>query len=208
MSPKSAMRQWGRSGALVVALVPALAMPATAIGHVRKASGPYTVELGWADEPAYSGVRNAIEVGIEDAAGHAIVDPRASLRVEVSFGETQRELTLAASAERYAAAIIPTQPGEYAFHVTGTVRGRAVDVAAACSERTFDCVASSDEIEFPVAEPSASELSLKLDRATARAKSAEGRGASAQTIAALVLVVAVVALLAAALLARRRNRRE
>ena len=204
------MRQRGRSGALIVGLVAALALStvATACAHVRKASGPYTVELGWAEEPAYSGVRNAVEVSVEDAGGKAVADPRGSLRAEVSFGEAVKQLALEPASEpgRFAAAIIPTRPGVYAFHVTGTLRGRAIDVAATCSERTFDCVESSDDIEFPVADPSGAELGPKLDRALARIEKADRRAASGQTVGAFAFVVAVLALLAAVVLARRRSR--
>jgi hypothetical protein len=202
------MRQRGRSGALIVGLVAALAMAGTAPAHVRKAAGPYSVELGWAEEPAYSGVRNAVEVRVEDAAGNAVADPRGSLRAEVTFGEAVKQLVLEPASEpgRFAAAIVPTRPGVYAFHVTGTLRGRAVDVAATCSERTFECVESAAEIEFPVADPSGAELAPKLDRALARIEKADQRAASGQTVAALALIVALLAVFAAFVLARRRAR--
>jgi hypothetical protein len=197
---------------LVVGLSAALALSpaAVATGHVRKASGSYEVELGWAEEPAFSGARNAVEVTVEDRGGRRVADPRASLRVELRFGEAVRTLTLApAGASRsFMAAIVPTRPGSYAFHVTGTVRGRAVDVEAACSERTFDCVDGAETIQFPVADPPAAQLDRKLDRALARADRAGDRAASAQTVAALAVVVAVLALVAAFLLARRRARQD
>jgi hypothetical protein len=206
------MRQRGRIGALVAGLVAALTLStaATSAAHVREAAGPYTVELGWAEEPTYNGARNAIEVKVEGAAGKAVADPRASLRVEVSFGEAVRQLALAPEGGRgrFAAAIIPTRPGVYAFHVTGTVRGRAIDVAATCSERTFDCVESATEIEFPVVEPSGAELGAKLGRAQVRIRHADERAASAQTVAAVAVVLAVLALLATLLLARRHNRQD
>ncbi len=203
------MRQRGRSAALVAGLAAALAlsMVAAAPGHVRKAAGPYGVELGWAGEPAYSGVANAIEVGVEDAAGAPVSDPRASLRVEVSFGSARRDLALAgAGPGRFAAAIVPTRPGTYAFHVTGTLRGRRVDVAATCSETTFECVEGAGAIQFPVPEPAGSQLDAKLDRAVARAERGADEAAEAQKLAIAAIVTAAFALLAALGLVARGRR--
>lgn len=204
------MRQRGRSGALVAGLAAALLLSstATATGHVRKAAGPYTVELGWADEPAYSGVRNAIELTAADASGRAVADPRASLRVEVSFGAARRDLALAPAGApgSFVAPIVPTRPGTYAFHVTGTLRGRRIDVAATCSDRTFECVEGTSAIEFPVAEPSGSDLDRKLDRALARTERRQDDAAQAQTLAVGALVAAGLALLAALGLALRAAR--
>ncbi len=203
------MRQRGRSGALVAGLVAALALAPAAAGHVRKSAGPYTVELGWADEPAYSGVRNAVEVGARDAAGEPVDDSRASLRVEVSFGEARRELALEPAGERgaYVATIVPTRPGIYAFRVTGTLRGRSVDVAATCSDDTFDCVEGTGAIQFPFVEPSGSELDAKLDRALARAARSEDAADDAQKLAIAALVAAALAIVAAVAVALRAARK-
>ncbi len=54
-----------------------------ATAHVRKAAGSFRVELGWADEPAYAGARNAVEVRIADGAG-------APLGVRRALGERAR----------------------------------------------------------------------------------------------------------------------
>jgi hypothetical protein len=206
------MRQRGRSGAFVAGVVATLALASgpAAIGHVRKSAGPYSVELGWADEPVYGGLRNAVEVRVEDSAGAPVADPRASLRVEVSFGTARRELVLAPAAERgaYAAAIVPTRPGVYAFHVTGMMRGRRVDVAATCSPSTFECVEGPGTIQFPVAEPAAGDLDRKLDRALARAARGEDAADEARTLAISALVAAALALVAAAAVALRAARRE
>lgn len=205
------MCQRGRIAAMLAGLAVALmlALSSLAIGHVRKAAGPYSVELGWVGEPAYSGSRNAVEVHVEDSAGRPVADPRGSLRVEVSFGDARRDLALepAGEAGRYEAAIVPTRPGTYAFHVTGTLRGRRIDVAATCSERTFECVEGGDAIQFPVADPAASELDRKLDRALLRARAAEDDAAQAQNLAIGALIAAALALVAACGLALRRARR-
>ena len=199
-----------RSRALVAALLAAFATAvATVPAHVRETSGPFRVELGWADEPAYSGLRNAVEVTVRDAAGAPVADPRAALRVEVSFGAARRELALEPTGARgaFAAAVVPTRPGVYAFHVTGTLRGRRVDVEATCSDATFACVEGAAKIQFPVAEPSAGELDRKLERALARAARSEDDAAVARTLALAALVVAALALVAALVLALRGARR-
>jgi hypothetical protein len=186
-----------------------LAPAATAPAHVRKAAGALRVELGWADEPAYAGARNAVEVRVADRAGAPVADPRAALRAEVRFGAARRELALKPAGEpgAFAAAIVPTRPGVYAFHVTGALRSRQLDVAATCSERTFHCVESAGPLQFPLAEPSAGDLDRKLARTLARAERAEADAERSQTLAIAALAASVLALLAAAAVALPAVRR-
>jgi hypothetical protein len=204
------MRQgFGRGTGFVAILLTTLgfSLAASAPAHVRTVSGPYRIELGWADEPAYSGVRNAVDVGIEDAAGDPVADSHGSLRVEVSFGSTRRTLALTPAGQpgRYVAAIVPTRPGSYAFHVMGVLRGRAVDVAATCSDETFECVQGAAAIEFPAAEPSGADLDRKLERDLARAAAGEHDADRARTLAIGALVLAAIALAAIAGVTLRRR---
>jgi hypothetical protein len=201
------MRIRGRNASLVAVLVALVAAPA-APAHVSRSAGPLRLEFGWRVEPPYSGSTNAVEVAVSDGSGAPVADPRARLVAQVSFGETTRDLELrpAGGSGRFAATIVPTRPGVYAFRVTGTFRGRRVDVGATCSQSTFECVTGPGALQFPVADPSASQLDSKLDRALARADRSADKAGRAQAIAIGALVAAALAMLAAFGLGLRRGR--
>ena len=221
-SGSGAHRRGGRGGASVAVLATVLVMTAVGLAavllmaaapavpaHVREAAGPYELELGWRDEPPYSGSPNAIELGVV-SDGRPVADPRASLRVEVRFGATRRVLALRPGAQRgtFSAGIVPTRPGAYALRVSGRVRGRRVAIGATCSERTFDCVTGSAAIQFPVAEPSSGQVDRKVQRALARASRSADRADRASTLSTVALAVAAIALLAVVggVIAARRRR--
>src|SRR3954467_15035239 len=127
------MSRRGRRCLSVVAAL-ALAFPAAAAAHVEKRSGPFSVTMGWAEEPPYSGSLNAVEVEVTDRAGALVAVPPGALDGEVTFGKALVSMPLFPADERgkLQAKIIPTRPGTYAFHVTGTLRGHDIDAQATC----------------------------------------------------------------------------
>jgi hypothetical protein len=200
----------GRASAVLLAGVLLGAAAPCVPAHVREVAGPYELELGWRDEPPYSGAPNAIELRVASDGGAGVADPRASLRVEVRFGATRRVLALRPGSRRgtYSAAIVPTRPGVYGLRASGRVRGRRVAIGATCSERTFDCVSGADAIQFPVAEPSGGQVDRKVERALARAARSADRADRASKLAMAALAVAATALLVVVggvLVARRRR---
>src|SRR4051794_2275199 len=148
-----------------------LSPPASA--HVTEASGPYRVAMGWEDEPALSGAPNGVEVALTTATGAPVAARAGALTVELGSGGAVKTLPLApVGPGAFRAAVIPTRPGTYSFHVTGTVRGRPVDARATCSGRTFDCVTDASELQFPATEPSSGAVAERLDREIARSQRA------------------------------------
>lgn len=173
-----------------------LAPPASA--HVTKVAGPYRVSMGWRDEPPFAGFDNSVEVGVSDASGTPVKDVGGELEVEVSFGGARIRLPLRPTEEPgdLLAAIVPTRPGTYAFHVTGTVKGRAIDTRATCSDRTFECVSPVSEVQFPAKDPSAGEVAQRLGRGLSRTQQAADTADSARSVAIGAIVVAALALAA------------
>src|SRR4051812_23692572 len=173
------MSRRGRS-CLSVAIVLLLVSAGSAQAHVEKRSGPFRVTMGWGVEPPYSGALNYVEVELADRAGDPVAVPPGALEVEVTFGTALTSLPLlpAGAPGKLRATIIPTRPGTYAFHVTGTVRGRSLDVQAACSPGTFDCVVDPVAIQFPVKEPTAGQLAERVARGLPRAERAADRADS------------------------------
>jgi hypothetical protein len=127
-----------------------LANPVAAGAHTQSQVGDLALSLGWREEPTYAGLPNAVTLSAVDGAGRPVVDPDAGMTVTIVFGDASvvRPLVYREPGV-YRADVVPTQAGTYAFHVTGSLAGQDVDIAADCSDATFHCVAAADEVEFP-----------------------------------------------------------
>ncbi|MHB8397784.1 MAG: hypothetical protein ACYDCI_02475 [Candidatus Limnocylindrales bacterium] len=205
----------------VVAILASLLFVAPTQAHVLKDFGSYSVALGWAVEPTYLGEVNAVQVVVKDQAGKAITDlADGAMQVVVSAAGQQSDAlqllnrfdpdTGLGVPGDYEASIIPTVPGDYTFHLTGSIHGTPVDETATSSDSTFDSVVGSTDIEFPAKLPALSDVSTRLDRLDGRI-SALSDGTSGSTALAvgaglggLGLVVGLVAL-AVALRGRRKS---
>ena len=197
----------------------ALAFSAPASAHVVKQVGPYSVAIGWVQEPTYVGAKNAVQVVIKDKAGNPVSDLSADdLKVVVITGNQQSDpMSLAPTFDEdtglgipgdYEAPIIPTTPGEYTFHVTGKIHDQSIDETVTSSDSTFDAVVDPAPIQFPSKLPALSAVTTRLDRIDARVaadRSAADDGAAAATrslvvgivVGALGLIVGGVALFVA-----------
>jgi hypothetical protein len=189
----------------IIAIGLAILSVAVLRAHDRKAAGPFVLTIGWGDEPALAGVRNFVDVAVADAAGAPVASPDTSLVVEVSFGGNRTTLPLAGRAQqpgRFRAPIIPSRAGTYSFHISGTIRHQAIDVTSTCSDKTFECVADTADLQFPAKDPSAGQLAERLERALPRADEATRRAARAEWIAMGAIVLAAGALAFAVIRAR------
>jgi hypothetical protein len=194
------------SAAFAVTLV-LLGAPA-ASAHEHLVAGDYRLTVGWADEPAYVGARNAVSVAIADKADSPVADAGAPLMVEVSFGEQRVNLPLEAVRQRpgeFRAWLQPTRAGTYAFRIVGTIKGQHVDATSTCSDKTFHCVTDSAAIQFPAKDPSVGELAERVSRTLPRAERA-GEAAATARLFALVAAVAAGAALITSLAALTRSR--
>ena len=136
-----------------------MAAPA-AFAHEHRAVGKYEFTVGWNDEPAYAGFKNAVGVEIEDAS-HKPVTDGVDLKVEVGTGTSKVTLPMEAAFGQpgnYRSSIVPTRPGKYTFHFTGTIRGEAVDATFTSSETTFDDIKSPSDVQFPAKDPTTGDL--------------------------------------------------
>src|SRR3954454_2473834 len=198
------------------AVAPLLALAGPAGPHVERSSGPFRLTLGWVDEPPLSGEANAVEVGVSGAGGGPLAVPAGggsvpagALSVQASSAGATTTLPLvpADEGEGLRAVIVPTRPGTYAFHVTGTIRGKPVDARAACGGATFDCVTDASEVQFPAKDPSPGEVAQRLERELPRAQAAADDADSAKTLAVVALVVAALSLTLAIVMGVRLRRR-
>jgi len=168
-----------RLGALLIGASLALLGNATALAHVVEHAGPYTLEIGWQHEPTYVGDPNGVQVIVHDANDEPVTDlAETDLKVVVSTGGQQTaELTFQPGFDleemegplgQYDAAIVPTAPGDYTFHLTGSIHGQAVDFTVTSGDKTFDVVKGTTDIEFPTKLPTVTEMATRLDRIDAR----------------------------------------
>lgn len=205
------MPERGRNRHSVVLILTGLLLvfAASAPAHVERKAGPFRVTMGWGREPARSGSENFVDVAVTDASGRPVEARAGALEVEVSFGQALITLPLvpAAGRGRFSAAIVPTRPGTYGFHVTGAIKGRNLDAEATCSGSTFDCVTDISEVQFPAKDPSTGALAQRLARALPRAERAEDSADSARSLAVVAIVVAALALAAAIALGLRARRK-
>ena len=190
-------------------LVPVAAAPALAHGEHKVAN--YTFVVGFGTEPAYAGVTNSVQLIITNN-GQPVTDAK-GLKVAVSTGDAEpKQLALAPNfgddwGEQgdYRAFFIPTAPGAYTFKVTGTLGGKKIDRSYTSGKDGFDEITDPSEVQYPVASPTGSQLTTRLDRETdrinaalaAEREAADDEVASARRTATIGLAVGALGLLAA-----------
>jgi hypothetical protein len=177
--------------AIGAAFMVALVVSSTASAHVVQQFGTYGVAMGWLHEPTYVGVENSVQVIVKDAAGKPVNDLQpGDLQVVVSTaGQQTAAFPLQPSFDpdtglgtpgEYTASLIPTQVGDYTFHLTGSVPGQAVDETATSSDQTFNSVTAGTDVQFPVKLPALGDLSTLIQRVDGRATTANTTATQAQ----------------------------
>ena len=177
--------------AVGAALLLVLVTSSTASAHVVKQFGTYSLAMGWLHEPTYVGVENAVQVIVKDATGQPVNDLQpGDLQVVISTaGQQTAALPLQPSFDpdtglgtpgEYTATIIPTQVGDYTFHLSGAIHGQAVDETVTSSDQTFNSVTAGSGVQFPVKLPALGDLSTLIQRVDGRATSANAAAAQAQ----------------------------
>jgi hypothetical protein len=204
---------------LVAALFMGTVLSGPALAHEHRHVGPFEMTVGWADEPAFVGFKNGVQL-ILNASEKPVVDLGNTLKVEVIFGNEKLgplPLDPAFDLEEkfgrpgdYRASLIPTRAGTYSFHFVGAFKGQKVDQSFSCSEKTFDCVSDSSGIEFPAKDPSRAELAGRLERLGPRIDTAVGEAkdaaSTAKTLGIIGILLAGVALAVVVFGGRGRRR--
>ena len=159
-------RTFLRSGALLLTAGALFAGNGLVSAHEHRTVGDYTFVVGFLNEPAVQDEVNAVSVRITKPAP-ADATPAAGeedvaetpveglqLTVEVILGDQKVEMPLEpkwGDPGHYVAYLIPTQPGDYSFHVTGEIDGAAIDETFTAGPETFSAVTPREELEFPKA---------------------------------------------------------
>ena len=149
------------------------------LAHTEQHVGDYHVLIGWLNEPALVGQPNAVQLTITDHDEKPVTDLGADdLKVVVSTaGQDSSALPVTPAFDteegfgnpgEYHAELIPTAPGDYSFHITGKIHDTAVDLTVASGPETFDAIEGTSDIEFPVKQPTLTEIGTRLDRIDGR----------------------------------------
>ena len=169
-----------------------------ALGHERRAVGPYTFVVGWINEPAYVNSINSLDLTVTETTGAKAVEGlEKTLKADLTFGgsTTPQPLTITARfglPGKYSGYVLPTKPGDYTFHITGTVGTTNVDEKFESGPGRFGAIESTDPLQYPQKVGSNSDLAARLDQL--------------QTLVIAGIVLGGLALLASAagLVVRRR----
>jgi hypothetical protein len=202
--------------AAVLAAAALLLMPGIASAHEEKEVGPYTLAVGFGTEPdTYAGQPNSVQL-LLSKDGKPVVDLGDTLQVVVEFGDQSSDpMTLDPFFEigeigipgDYRAFFVPSQPGDYTFHITGTIHGTKVDESFSSGPKTFSSVQDISTATFPqVQAPTNANLAARIqtesDRtstaltaATIAATSSKDAADSAKTTGLIAVVVGVIALI-------------
>lgn len=157
---------------LVLALLLAgSSQSASAHEHRVVLDGKYEFVVGFLNEPAVSDEVNSIDLRVTDLTqttpaadgGEGVGTPveglESTLTVDIIFGDQTKTLDVQPrfrTPGAYNGWMIPVQPGDYAFHVYGTVNGAAVDEMFTPGPETFSSVMDRAALEFPQQSASAS----------------------------------------------------
>lgn len=141
-----------------------------ALGHERRAVGPYTFVVGWIDEPSYVNLLNSLDLTVtETSGGKAVEGLDKTLKVDLTYGGSSQTqpLTLAARfglPGKYSGYVIPTKVGDYTFHITGTVGTTNIDERFESGPGRFGTIESTDALQYPAKLVSNSDLAARLDQ--------------------------------------------
>ena len=163
-----------------------LALPLVALAHEEVVVGPYTLEIGWVDEPPLVGVKNAVFISIVKTDSGEPVEDVNTLEVTVSTGGKDLKLELHPAGEdqpgQYAADFIPTRRGIYTVKLSGKIEDTGVNRNVDIEE-----VGDAASIQFPESLPDP----LAANRAIEEAKAV---ASNAQTLAVVGIVVGAIGL--------------
>lgn len=190
------IRRLPLAGVATASLLASLALAPATSAHSGIEVGEYLISVGWLHEPAFVGQPNAVQVTIVHHDDEKPVTDLAldAIAVVVSTaGQDSPSLALrpAFDAEEgvgplgeYDAVIVPTSPGDYSFHITGSIHETPLDLTVASGDETFDAVEASTELEFPVKLPSLAEVATRLERIDSRIEALQSADPGSAAIAA------------------------
>jgi hypothetical protein len=124
----------------------------------RDVADEYSFVVGFLEEPAYAGEQNGLDLRIStiDPTGGVNSEPvegaEETLTAEVIFGDQSMPLeidTVYNEPGSYRAIFFPTMPGDYTFHITGTLGDTQIDETFTSADGEFGAVQDPAPLQFP-----------------------------------------------------------
>lgn len=124
----------------------------------RDVADQYSFVVGFLDEPAFAGEQNGLDLRIStlDPTGGVSSEPvegaEETLSAEVSYGDQTMPLeldTVYNEPGSYRAIFFPTAPGDYSFHITGTIGDTSIDETFTSADGEFGAVQDPAPLQFP-----------------------------------------------------------
>jgi hypothetical protein len=137
---------------LVLALCLALLASAPASAHGKTQVGDYELEIGFHNEPAYLNQPNGLDLFVSNSkTGEMVNGLEDTLQAEIIFGSSKKAVNIEPQEEdgAYTAYVVPTEIGDYTWHIFGTIENTPVDVSMTSSPDTFGSVESLSDYAFP-----------------------------------------------------------
>lgn len=177
----------------VVALGTLTLLPGIASAHEEAEVGHIEMAVGFGTEPdAYAGLPNSVQLLLFHD-GEPVVDLGDSLQVTIQFGdETGDAMTFEPAFEvgefgtpgDYRAYFVPSQAGDYTFHITGTYHETDIDESFTSGPKTFSSVKDLSADTFPqVQAPTNADLAARIQEESDRTKTALAAATTAATTA-------------------------
>lgn len=124
----------------------------------RDVANKYSFVVGFLAEPAFAGQQNGLSLTVStlDPTGGTNSQPvegaEQTLTAEVMYGGQTMPLTLEPVYNEpgsYRAIFFPTAPGDYSFHITGTIEGNDIDETFDSADGEFGPVEDPAPLQFP-----------------------------------------------------------
>ncbi|MHB8546903.1 MAG: hypothetical protein ACYDAJ_09075 [Nitrosotalea sp.] len=149
--------------ATIIFVSPISVKPAEA--HITKVYGNYVVEVGWDNEPVYTGLMNGAQVTVKKGSGDSatpVINALSNMQISIKYGSVTKPLDFLPSSVvdgQYHAVLIPTRVGTYSLVLKGSVGNQTID-----DEILLDDVSGINALNFPPSTGSPSSTSVNMDQ--------------------------------------------
>jgi hypothetical protein len=138
---------------IAVVLAAFIVVHTSALAHGHTQVGDYELEIGFHNEPAIQGQPNSLDLFVTNSkTGEKVNNLQDTLKAEIIYGASKKELKLEPQEDAdgaYTAYLIPTQVGDYTWHIFGNIENTPVDVSMTSSPSTFVSVEPASSYNFP-----------------------------------------------------------
>jgi hypothetical protein len=162
--------------ALLTAAVLLFVVNGQALAHGHTEVGDYELVIGFHNEPAFQSEPNGLDLFVTNTkTGEPVNGLEETLKAEIIFGSSKKELEIYAQWGQdgaYTADVLPTEAGDYTWHIWGEIEGTPVDVSMTSSPDTFSSVEAKSVVAFPAVESTPAELQTQAAAAAQTAQMA------------------------------------